>query len=387
MGTFTKSDHVSFSKNKMMSRKMLRTSFQMMLRNQKRHLLTYNSLGVDDFLKTRKEIQAKEVNFPLSQYQQNFQKNGSDCLSLEDVTKVLDASETEKDLNILAEILCSLCEKSRLDFIPKIMPLFLFLCIYKEDWKNAKKVFEAVHKCEPIGNGDLRQKYYYLLYQAQDHDEIIKRFSECSEEASDQEKCLYLGALYKIGTPKAYALIKNDKVTTSSLYNMARYIYAIFAIEQRDFREVYHILRRRMGRHEFMADLWFLRFYSTFKQGRTEDCVAFLENWVDASHRYKMTVPFPYDVMVELTEEVKNLKNPQKYDNIWDSYVKLCEDLEEKADLVEASVFEIVTRPNQALNLSKNIEGSSKLFHGRTDSKRNKGAFTKNKEMLQDRRK
>ena len=88
-----------------------------------------------------------------------------------------------------------------------------------------------------------------------------------------------------------------------------------------------------------------------------------------------MTVPFPYDVMVELTEEVKNLKNPEKYDNIWDSYVKLCEDLEEKADLVEASVFEIVTRPNQALNLSKNIEGSSKLFHGRTDSKRNKGAF------------
>ena len=87
---------------------------------------------------------------------------------------------------------------------------------------------------------------------------------------------VFLIYLYFIGTPEAYALIKNDTVTTSRLYNMARYIYAIFAIEQRDFQEVYHILRRRIGRHEFMADLWFLRFYSTFKQGTVITILIFL---------------------------------------------------------------------------------------------------------------
>ena len=51
---------------------------------------------------------------------------------------------------------------------------------------------------------------------------------------------------------------------------MARYIYALFAIEQGDFDGATHIIKKAIGRDEFVADLWFLRFYSLFKQGRVK---------------------------------------------------------------------------------------------------------------------
>ena len=70
-----------------------------------------------------------------------------------------------------------------------------------------------------------------------------------------------------IGTPEAYALIKNDQETASRTYNMARYIYTLFAIEQGDYDEADFTMRRKLGRHEFIADIYHLRFYLYFKQG------------------------------------------------------------------------------------------------------------------------
>ena len=70
-----------------------------------------------------------------------------------------------------------------------------------------------------------------------------------------------------IGTPEAYALIKNDQETASRTYNMARYIYALFSIDQGDYDEADFTMRRKLGRKEFIADIYHLRFYLYFKQG------------------------------------------------------------------------------------------------------------------------
>ena len=48
---------------------------------------------------------------------------------------------------------------------------------------------------------------------------------------------------------------------------MARYIYTLFAIEQGDYDEADFTMRRKLGRHEFIADIYHLRFYLYFKQG------------------------------------------------------------------------------------------------------------------------
>jgi hypothetical protein len=74
--------------------------------------------------------------------------------------------------------------------------------------------------------------------------------------------------------------------------------------------------------------------------GKIEDAISFLEFWIGASHRYRMTVPFSHQVFEELTQAVKNTKNPE----IWDRYVRLCTKLEEHALLVEASMLDIVAR-------------------------------------------
>ena len=70
-----------------------------------------------------------------------------------------------------------------------------------------------------------------------------------------------------IGTPEAYALIKNDQETASRTYNMARYIYTLFSIDQGDYDEADFTMRRKLGRKEFIADIYHLRFYLYFKQG------------------------------------------------------------------------------------------------------------------------
>ena len=78
----------------------------------------------------------------------------------------------------------------------------MLLCVEKQDAANAKKVFNAVHTRWPIGHGNLRKNYYYLLYQVEDHEEIIKGFNSCpfSERVSvDEENSLYIATLYKIG--------------------------------------------------------------------------------------------------------------------------------------------------------------------------------------------
>ena len=57
-----------------------------------------------------------------------------------------------------------------------------------------------MHARWPIGHGNLRKNYYYLLYQVEDHEEIIKGFNSFSERgAVDEENSLYIATLYKIG--------------------------------------------------------------------------------------------------------------------------------------------------------------------------------------------
>ena len=78
----------------------------------------------------------------------------------------------------------------------------MLLCVEKQDAANAKKVFNAVHARWPIGHGNLRKNYYYLLYQVEDHEEIIKGFNTCpyTERGSgDEENSMYIATLYKIG--------------------------------------------------------------------------------------------------------------------------------------------------------------------------------------------
>ena len=55
--------------------------------------------------------------------------------------------------------------------------------------------------------------------------------------------------------------------------------------------------------------------------------------------------------MEEFTQAVKKMQSP----DLWERYVTICTDLEndEKASLVEASMIEIVTRPDQAMNRSR----------------------------------
>ena len=74
--------------------------------------------------------------------------------------------------------------------------------------------------------------------------------------------------------------------------------------------------------------------------GKIEDTISFLEFWIKARHRYRMTVPFSHQVFEELTQAVKNKKNPE----LWDRYVRICTKLEELTLLVEASMLDIVAR-------------------------------------------
>ena len=74
--------------------------------------------------------------------------------------------------------------------------------------------------------------------------------------------------------------------------------------------------------------------------GKVEDAISFLEFWIGASHRYRMTVPFSHQVFEELTQAVKNKKDPE----LWERYVRLCTKLEELVLLAEASMLDIVAR-------------------------------------------
>ena len=75
--------------------------------------------------------------------------------------------------------------------------------------------------------------------------------------------------------------------------------------------------------------------------GKIEDAISFLEFWIGASYRYRMTVPFSHQVFEELTQAVKNTKDPE----LWERYVRLCTKLEEhQVLLAEASMLDIVAR-------------------------------------------
>jgi len=290
--------------------------------------------------------------------------HGSRFLSYEDVTNLMDLSETEEDLDLLTDILVSICnyKYSRYGLIQKTIGLFLLLCVNKQDVKNAKKVFDAVNARWPIGNGNLRVKYYYLLYLAQNHDEIVKCFNSCKISPLDQEYSLYIGTLYKIGTPEAYDLIKNDQVSASQTYNMAKFLYALFSIDQGDFEEAdVTINKRKIGKVEYVADIKHLQWYLLFKRGDIKEAIEFLEEWIMLKNngKWQFTVPFSHQAMEEFTKAVKNMKNS----DLWNRWVQICKDLEndEKASLVEASMFEIVARPNQFSNRSK----ANQIYGGR----------------------
>ena len=83
------------------------------------------------------------------------------------------------------------------------------------------------------------------------------------------------------------------------------------------------------------------------------------EEWIRNKHKWVFSVPFSHEAMEEFTDVVKNMKN----DDLWNRWVKICTDLEndEKASLVEASMIEIVSRPDQAMNRSKSEHHSKPL--------------------------
>ena len=89
---------------------LLRLSCKFTLRNQRRNLLTHNSLGMDEFLQHRQVKQEQFPGFEKTRYQNYFLEHGSKFLSSHDVGQVLDFSETKEDIDMMADILCSVCE-------------------------------------------------------------------------------------------------------------------------------------------------------------------------------------------------------------------------------------------------------------------------------------
>ena len=92
-------------------KRTLRTSYRIIFKNQRRNLITHNALGMEEFLEYRKEVQAKVPNITAekTRYQKYFLNHGSRFLSYEDVTNLMDLSETEEDLDLLTDILVSIC--------------------------------------------------------------------------------------------------------------------------------------------------------------------------------------------------------------------------------------------------------------------------------------
>ena len=73
---------------------------------------------------------------------------------------------------------------------------------------------------------------------------------------------------YLLGTPEAYDLIKNDQVSASQTYNMAKFLYTLFSIDQGDFEEAdLTINKRKIGKVEYVADIKHLQWYLLFKRG------------------------------------------------------------------------------------------------------------------------
>ena len=104
----------------------------------------------------------------------------------------------------------------------------MLLCVEKQDAANAKKVFNAVHARWPIGHGNLRKNYYYLLYQVEDHEEIVKGFNTCpyTERGSgDEENSMYIATLYKIGKSEFGKSLLNFTFTNSYISEISRDIY------------------------------------------------------------------------------------------------------------------------------------------------------------------
>ena len=91
---------------------LLRLSCKFTLRNQRRNLLTHNSLGMDEFLQHRQEKQGQFPGFNIvkTRYQNYFLEHGSKFLSSHDVGQLNDYSETKEDMDMMADILCSVCE-------------------------------------------------------------------------------------------------------------------------------------------------------------------------------------------------------------------------------------------------------------------------------------
>ena len=91
---------------------LLRLSCKFTLRNQRRNLLTHNSIGMDEFLQHRQEKQEQfpDFNIKKTRFQNYFLEHGSKFLSSHDVGTLNDFSETKEDLDTMADILSSVCE-------------------------------------------------------------------------------------------------------------------------------------------------------------------------------------------------------------------------------------------------------------------------------------
>lgn len=318
---------------------------------QLRKLMTNAYMGVDEFLNYRNIARANVEDF--HQVNKNLQNvyisKGSKYISRTDFIQMLDYAETQDDMTLLSKLIVDVCNHkySRKDFLDNTIGLFVTACVHFNDLDSAKIVKDAYSDKFNMTGGKFLKRFYHLNYVAGNYQVIVDDFEAWLERNEDRPhddiKAYYVASLYKIGTKEAYDKVGKNRNFSSTFYNMPRYIYATFAIEQNDWEEADFTLSRKLGVNEFIADIHMLRLYLLFKQGKISQAVGHLEYWLKSAPR-KISCLFSFEMMEKLSEAVKETKN----EDLIQTFTNLCVELEERATMVEMSVFEIVTQPKNS---------------------------------------
>ena len=168
--------------------------------------------------------------------------------------KVMFCLDTKKDMKFAKEIVKEFiksCDEKQLQFSGdgyRLLGRFYWSCFRLKDAEAAKDLAELEVVKEVFHNehGHIMNGYMQILYESGHYEDLVKVCEENYGNVKAQVSVMLAAALYRLGTPQAYAKAKSYDSETN--HYRAKLITVLFAYQQKDFEFIENVMNYFDGR-------------------------------------------------------------------------------------------------------------------------------------------
>ena len=293
----------------------------------------------------------------------NFRESGINKLFAEDLLNILIRAEDAKHLQLIFDIIRTFLEDDcRLDVTERVslVSTFLSMCIHLNELDTAK-IFWNQSSIELYKRRWMTLKYYAFLYNNGGYDEIVDEYDKKMVRLNETRipnmfephSVVVLAALARLGTNEALGkmlnIIDKQSLRDKALKRKSIVLCSWTAFKLNNLGRAYDLLTSKLKYGGLFDDgdygVYNLKLAILVDTGRLQEASVLLHSLLNRKayndSKTFRNVTICYDTMKRYTNAIKE----QKEEDFIKDAIRICQAIDERANLTEFSLEEIIFQP------------------------------------------